>query len=61
MWWPRLADIDDYEQRIAQFYAEQDLAHSWIDRVLARLGSAKALKGRDRLRESLAARGFPLY
>ncbi|WP_433492854.1 NADPH-dependent oxidoreductase [Nocardia grenadensis] len=57
----RLADIDDYQQRIAQFYAEQDLAHSWIDRVLARLGSATALKGRDRLRESLAAQGFPLY
>ncbi|MET8794864.1 nitroreductase family protein [Nocardia sp. NPDC004568] len=56
-----LADIDDYEQRIAQFYAEQDLAHSWIDRVLARLGTAEALEGRDRLRESLAAQGFPLH
>ncbi|WP_459546143.1 nitroreductase family protein [Nocardia sp. X0981] len=27
---------------------------------LARLGSAAALKGRDRLRESLSAQGFPL-
>ncbi|WP_328395653.1 NADPH-dependent oxidoreductase [Nocardia sp. NBC_00416] len=54
------AHLDAYEERIAQFYAEQDLAHSWSDRVLARLASAASLKGRDRLRESLAAQGFPL-
>lgn len=52
--------LSEYEHRIAQFYAEQDLAHSWSERVLARLASAESLKGRDRLRESLAARGFPL-
>lgn len=50
----------EYERRIAEFYAEQDLAHSWTGRVLARLGSAAALRGRDRLRESLTAQGFPL-
>ncbi|MGI5220749.1 NADPH-dependent oxidoreductase [Nocardia sp. CA-290969] len=53
-------DLDRYEQRIAQFYAEQGLEHSWTQRVLARLASAEALKGRDRLRESLTAQGFPL-
>lgn len=36
------------------------LAHSWTDRVLARMGSAAAPQGRDRLRETLSTRGFPL-
>ncbi|MGV9680004.1 NADPH-dependent oxidoreductase [Nocardia sp. NPDC003482] len=49
-----------YETRLADFYAEQNLPHSWIDRVLTRLGSTAALKGRHRLREHLAAQGFPL-
>ncbi|WP_067699493.1 NADPH-dependent oxidoreductase [Nocardia jejuensis] len=50
-----------YEQRIAQFYAEQDLAHSWTERVLNRLKSAASLNGRDRLRESLSNHGFRLF
>ncbi|MFE3228554.1 NADPH-dependent oxidoreductase [Nocardia sp. NPDC059228] len=54
------AHLAEYESRIAAFYAEQNLEHSWIDRVLTRLGSAAALKGRDRLRDQLAAQGFPL-
>ncbi|UGT63156.1 NADPH-dependent oxidoreductase [Nocardia asteroides] len=53
--------IAEYEGRIAEFYAEQNLAHSWVERVLTRLGSVAALKGRDRLRDQLAAQGFPLY
>ncbi|WP_067562573.1 pyridoxal-phosphate dependent enzyme [Nocardia acidivorans] len=48
------------ETRIAEFSAEQRLEHSWVDRVLARLGSAAALQGRHRLREQLGARGFLL-
>ncbi|AYF79510.1 NADPH-dependent oxidoreductase [Nocardia yunnanensis] len=52
--------IADYEDRIAEFYAEQDLTHSWIDRVLTRLGSVAALNGRHRLRDQLTAHGFPL-
>ncbi|MGW4248777.1 NADPH-dependent oxidoreductase [Nocardia sp. NPDC004722] len=52
--------IAEYESRIAEFYAEQNLDHSWTDRVLERLGSAAALKGRDRLRDHLTAQGFPL-
>ncbi|MGW5319183.1 NADPH-dependent oxidoreductase [Nocardia thailandica] len=56
----QLGAIADYEQRVADFYAEQNLPHSWTDRVLARLASAASLNGRDRLRESLANRGFRL-
>ncbi|MGY4098982.1 NADPH-dependent oxidoreductase [Nocardia sp. R16R-3T] len=50
-----------YEDRIAEFYAEQQLPHSWTERVLGRLASATSLNGRHRLRESLANRGFPLH
>ncbi|MEV0247489.1 NADPH-dependent oxidoreductase [Nocardia sp. NPDC050712] len=49
-----------YEQRIAQFYAEERLAHSWTERVLNRLTSAASLNGRHRLREALANHGFRL-
>jgi len=54
------AHVEAYEARIAQFYAEQDLEHSWTDRVLKRLASAESLSGRDRLRTSLEKQGFPL-
>lgn len=54
------AHVQAYETRIAQFYAEQDLEHSWTDRVLKRLASAESLSGRDRLRTSLEKQGFPL-
>ncbi|WP_084509648.1 NADPH-dependent oxidoreductase [Nocardia pseudovaccinii] len=50
-----------YEDRIAEFYAEQQLSHSWTERVLARLASAASLNGRHRLRESLANHGFRLH
>ncbi|MEU1204094.1 NADPH-dependent oxidoreductase [Nocardia sp. NPDC005825] len=52
--------VGEYEARIAAFYAEQNLAHSWVGRVLERLGSPAALQGRDRLRDHLTAHGFPL-
>ncbi|MTE17255.1 NADPH-dependent oxidoreductase [Nocardia aurantiaca] len=54
-------NVKDYETRIGEFYAEQNLTHSWTERVLARLASATALNGRHRLREELAAQGFPLH
>ncbi|WP_435590695.1 NADPH-dependent oxidoreductase [Nocardia sp. bgisy118] len=53
--------VAEYEGRIAEFYAEQGLAHSWTERVLDRLASARSLNGRDRLREALAGHGFPLH
>ncbi|MBF6578945.1 NADPH-dependent oxidoreductase [Nocardia farcinica] len=52
--------VATYERRIAEFYGEQDLAHSWTERVLARLASARSLAGRDRLRTALHNQGFPL-
>ncbi|MFG1796023.1 NADPH-dependent oxidoreductase [Nocardia sp. NPDC049149] len=52
--------VADYESRIAEFYAEQELSHSWTERVLARLASEESLNGRHRLRESLANHGFRL-
>ncbi|MEV0293740.1 NADPH-dependent oxidoreductase [Nocardia sp. NPDC050710] len=54
------AHVDEYEQRIAEFYAEQKLSHSWSERVLARLASEESLNGRHRLREALANHGFRL-
>ncbi|MEU7141891.1 NADPH-dependent oxidoreductase [Nocardia sp. NPDC046473] len=52
--------VTDYETRIAEFYAEQQLSHSWTERVLARLASAASLNGRHRLRTSLENHGFHL-
>ncbi|MET7771802.1 NADPH-dependent oxidoreductase [Nocardia sp. NPDC005366] len=52
--------VAEYEGRIAQFYAEQRLSHSWTDRVLTRLASAASLNGRHTLRESLFEQGFRL-
>jgi hypothetical protein len=48
-----------YEQRMAAFYAEQELAVSWTQRVLDRLAGPHSLKGRDRIREALTAQGLP--
>jgi nitroreductase len=53
------AAVAVYEERMASFYAEQDLAVSWTERVLNRLGGPQSLKGRDRLREALTAQGLP--
>ena len=49
-----------YEGRIGEFYAEEGLYHSWIERVLARLSGPAALNGRDQLRSALQAQGFGL-
>ncbi|MFC7620885.1 NADPH-dependent oxidoreductase [Microlunatus sp. GCM10028923] len=49
-----------YEETIGRFYAEAGLAHSWRDRVTARLAGRDSLKGRDRIRQALEAAGFPL-
>lgn len=54
------AHVAGYEASIAEYYAEQQLSHSWRERVLARLASATSLNGRHRLREALRARGFEL-
>ncbi|MBD8058380.1 nitroreductase family protein [Cellulomonas sp. JH27-2] len=55
-----LPQVAAYEGRIAAFYADEGLEHSWTSRVLARLSGPDALSGRDRLGEALRAQGFEL-
>jgi nitroreductase len=51
-----------YDPRLAAFSARNEMAgaSTWTQRVIARLGTMRALNGRDRLREKLVALGFPL-
>jgi nitroreductase len=60
-------DADDaahraaYDPRMAEFSRRNEMAdQTWSQRVIARLGTMKALSGRDRLKEKLVALGFPL-
>jgi nitroreductase len=50
-----------YDPRMADFSARNEMGPTtWTQRVIARLGSMKALNGRDRLKDALVALGFPL-
>jgi len=50
-----------YDPRMAEFSARHEMgATTWTQRVIARLGTIKALNGRDRLKDALVALGFPL-
>ena len=60
-------DADDaghraaYDPRMAEFSRRNEmLGDTWTQRVIARLGTMKALHGRDRLKDALIALGFPL-
>ena len=60
-------DADDaghraaYDPRMAQFSRHNEMAaDSWTQRVIARLGTLRALHGRDKLKEALIGLGFPL-
>lgn len=53
------AAVAVYEERMAGFYAEQDLAVSWTERVLHRLAGPHSLKGRERIRAALGEQGLP--
>jgi len=60
-------DADDtghraaYDPRMADFSARHEMGPTtWTQRVIARLGTMKALNGRDRLKDALVALGFPL-
>jgi nitroreductase len=60
-------DADDaahraaYDPRMAEFSRRNEMAdQTWSQRVIARLGTMRALSGRDRLKEKLVALGFPL-
>ncbi|MCX7933191.1 MAG: nitroreductase family protein [Rhodovarius sp.] len=53
--------IADYDSALAAFSERQGLGPTaWTPRVLARVGSAEALGGRDRMAEALRQLGFPL-
>ncbi|MFD1812445.1 NADPH-dependent oxidoreductase [Rhodococcus gannanensis] len=56
----QLPAVDEYERTIGAFYEGEGLAHSWIERVLARFGTVAGLNGRDRIGEALRNRGFDL-
>lgn len=60
-------DADDaghraaYDPRMEEFSRRQEMAGStWTQRVIARLGTFRALSGRDKLKEKIIALGFPL-
>lgn len=50
-----------YDPRLEDFSRRQEMAASnWTQRVIARLGSFRALSGRDKLKEKIVGLGFPL-
>ncbi|MBR0682393.1 NADPH-dependent oxidoreductase [Roseomonas eburnea] len=60
-------DADDaghraaYDPRLADFSRRNEmLGDTWTQRVISRLGTLGALRGRDRLKDALVALGFPL-
>lgn len=55
------AGLDAYEGRMDAFQAEQGMASEpWLSRCINRMRDARALSGRDRMRDALAALGFEL-
>lgn len=54
-------EIERYDGTLAAFSAENGMgAEGWTARVLARVGTVAALRGRDRMRAALNAMGFGL-
>jgi nitroreductase len=50
-----------YDRSLGAFSKRNEMAsYSWTERVLARLGRVASINGRDKLRDWLAALGFPL-
>jgi nitroreductase len=54
-------EVRRYDTELAAFSARNGMGEAgWTDRVLARVGTVAALRGRDRMREALNAMGFGL-
>ncbi|RRQ29535.1 NADPH-dependent oxidoreductase [Rhodococcus sp. Eu-32] len=53
------AGIAVYDERLAEYNREQGRESQWTTAVLSRLRDASSLKGRDRIRDALASRGWP--
>ncbi len=50
-----------YDAALAEYSKTHEMTqYSWTERVLNRLGTVKALSGRDKLKAALQALGFPL-
>ncbi len=55
------ADLPGYDAALSRFSAVNGMgATDWTDRVIDRLGTARSLRGRDRMRAALGALGFQL-
>lgn len=51
----------EFDQRLSEFSARNGMGPAgWTQRVIQRLGTLKALSGRDRMRAAIEALGFPL-
>jgi len=58
---PQMPAVAEYTPRMEAFQAEQGMPDAlWPQRVINRVRDAKALNGRDRMREALGALGFQL-
>ena len=58
---PEQAERAAYDARMEAFTARNEMAASnWTQRVISRLGTLKALSGRDKMRAAIEALGFPL-
>ena len=58
---PERAARAAYDTQLEAFSARNEMAAAgWTQRVIARLGTMKALSGRDRMRAGIEALGFPL-
>lgn len=57
---PQRELVASYEQRVNDFYSSQQMAQSWVGRVLKRMAGPQSLTGRHRLRNAWEALGFKL-
>jgi nitroreductase len=50
-----------YDVELARYSKQHEMAqYSWTERVIGRIGTLKALSGRDKIRAAIEALGFPL-
>jgi nitroreductase len=60
-WAPQPGAIARYDETLGEFQREQGMdVIGWLGRTIPRLKTARALAGRDRMREALANLGFEL-
>jgi hypothetical protein len=58
---PEAKERANYDAGLEAFSRRHEMsAYTWTQRVVARMATVKALSGRERLKDALAALGFPL-